>query len=83
MPDIYRDAVLRRFFRLESARTTPGNGLGLALVDAVVRMHDARFELESNQPGLRCRLVFPVATPVSSGVVRQVTDLILVEAGSS
>src|SRR5262249_40504841 len=36
--------VFRRFYRLESSRHTPGNGLGLSLVAAVARLHGARIE---------------------------------------
>ncbi len=50
--------VFRRFYRLERSRRTPGNGLGLSLVAAVARLHDARIELADNAPGLRFRLVF-------------------------
>jgi signal transduction histidine kinase len=41
-----RDAVLRRFYRGEASRHTPGNGLGLSLTYAVARMHgmDMRFD---------------------------------------
>ena len=48
-----------RFFRLERSRSTPGNGLGLALVAAVARLHDARAELSDAGPGLEARIVFP------------------------
>ncbi len=75
VPETYREAVRRRFYRLESARTTPGNGLGLALVDAVARMHDARLDLRSNQPGLKCCLIFPAAEPASRRAEYTVTDL--------
>ena len=44
--------VFRRFYRLEQSRTTPGNGLGLALVKAVVELHGASIELDDNHPGL-------------------------------
>ncbi|WP_448192868.1 sensor histidine kinase [Azospirillum sp. sgz301742] len=53
-----RERVVRRFFRLEHSRTTPGNGLGLALVDAVARLHDAALEMADNGPGLRVTLRF-------------------------
>ena len=59
VPEAHRDAVLRRFFRLESSRTTPGDGLGLALVNAVVRRHGGKLLLQSNCPGLKCRMTFP------------------------
>ena len=35
-----RQAVLRRFYRGEASRHTPGNGLGLSLTHAVAGMHD-------------------------------------------
>ena len=54
-----RQRVLERFVRLDATRTTPGNGLGLSLVQAVARLHGARLTLEDNHPGLRVRLCFP------------------------
>lgn len=53
IPIAERDKVLKRFYRLEASRTTPGSGLGLALVKAVADLHGAALELESNSPGLR------------------------------
>jgi signal transduction histidine kinase len=50
--------VFKRFYRLERSRRTPGNGLGLSLVAAVARLHNARIELRDNAPGLRFRLLF-------------------------
>ena len=51
--------VFRRFYRLERSRRTPGNGLGLSLVSAVARLHDARIKLLDNAPGLKVELLFP------------------------
>jgi signal transduction histidine kinase len=53
-----RDRVLRRFYRVEKSRTTPGSGLGLALVKAISDLHGARLSLDDNMPGLRVRLDF-------------------------
>ena len=53
--------VFKRFYRLERSRRTPGNGLGLALVAAVARLHGARIELLDAAPGLELRLMFPLA----------------------
>jgi signal transduction histidine kinase len=50
--------VFKRFYRLERSRYAPGNGLGLSLVAAVARLHDARIEMLDNSPGLRLRLWF-------------------------
>jgi signal transduction histidine kinase len=54
--------VFRRFYRLESSRYTPGNGLGLSLVAAVARLHGARIEMLDTAPGLKFRLWFSAPT---------------------
>ena len=56
VPHEEREAVLRRFYRLEPARSTPGSGLGLSLVSAVAQLHEAALTLEDNAPGLLVRL---------------------------
>lgn len=53
-----RERVTERFVRLETSRNSPGTGLGLSLVAAVARMHDAELSFEDNHPGLRTMLVF-------------------------
>jgi signal transduction histidine kinase len=58
IPEADRERVLERFVRLESHRSTPGNGLGLSLVKAVATLHGASLRLEDNHPGLRVRLEF-------------------------
>ena len=59
VPEEYRDKVFEKFFRLEQSRNTKGNGLGLSLVDAIARIHDATITLEDNKPGLRVRFSLP------------------------
>jgi signal transduction histidine kinase len=59
IPDTDRERVLNRFVRLEASRNSPGTGLGLSLVAAVARLHDARLELADNAPGLKATLLFP------------------------
>ena len=59
IPEDKRNLVQERFFRLESARSTPGNGLGLSLVKAAVEAHGAELFLEDNCPGLRVVVLFP------------------------
>jgi signal transduction histidine kinase len=54
-----RAQALKRFGRLDSARSTPGAGLGMALIEAVARLHEGRFELADNAPGLIARIVLP------------------------
>ncbi|CAO3373962.1 sensor histidine kinase [Azospirillum argentinense] len=59
IPADMREKVLERFVRLDAARASPGNGLGLSLVEAVARLHDASLRLEDNGPGLKVGIVFP------------------------
>jgi signal transduction histidine kinase len=58
-----RPRVLERFVRLEESRNSPGTGLGLSLVAAVARLHDARLTLDDNAPGLKAALLFPSMRP--------------------
>lgn len=59
IPPEHREEVLRRFVRLEQSRSSPGNGLGLSLVNAVARLHGATLTLDDNNPGLRIEIAFP------------------------
>ena len=54
--------VFKRFYRLEQSRYTPGNGLGLSLVAAVARLHEAQIEMLENSPGLKFMLWFAAPT---------------------
>jgi signal transduction histidine kinase len=56
-----RDHVTERFFRGEKARSTPGAGMGLALVQAVAQLHGGTLALEDAAPGLRATLTVPAA----------------------
>jgi len=58
IPEADRQRVLERFVRLDASRTTPGNGLGLSLVAAIARLHDAALRLDDNRPGLAVALRF-------------------------
>lgn len=51
-----RQKLLQRFFRADSSRTTPGNGLGLSLVAAAARAHGGTVTIEDAEPGLRIRV---------------------------
>ena len=59
IPEGERGKVLRRLYRLERSRTTPGHGLGLSLVAATARLHGAELALLDNAPGLKVRITFP------------------------
>ncbi|HYZ43065.1 MAG TPA: HAMP domain-containing sensor histidine kinase, partial [Stellaceae bacterium] len=58
IPETEWETVFDRFVRLEPSRTTPGNGLGLSLVRAIVRRHGGSVTLADNHPGLRVRVEF-------------------------
>ncbi len=61
IPTESRGRVLARFVRLEESRTKPGFGLGLSLVNAVMRLHHGTLRLADNQPGLQVEMTFPIA----------------------
>jgi signal transduction histidine kinase len=63
IPEADRARATERFFRGESARSTPGSGLGLALVQAVATLHGGTLRLEDARPGLRATLTLSVASP--------------------
>jgi signal transduction histidine kinase len=58
IPPEDRARVLQRFTRLDRARSQPGNGLGLALVNAVTLQHHGRLTLD-NGPGLVVTVELP------------------------
>jgi signal transduction histidine kinase len=63
IPEADRERAAERFFRGEQARSTPGSGLGLALVQAVATLHDGALLLEDARPGLRATLSLPAVPP--------------------
>lgn len=58
IPESERQNVLKRFFRLDASRATPGAGLGLALVAAIAQFHQAELRIGDAFPGLIVTLVF-------------------------
>jgi signal transduction histidine kinase len=59
IPPHEREKVFQRLYRLERSRTSPGTGLGLSLVRAIVDIHDAHVTLEDASPGLLAKVTFP------------------------
>ena len=50
--------VFDRFVRLEKHRQTAGNGLGLSMVKAILKLHEAPISLSDNKPGLIVSIMF-------------------------
>ncbi len=62
--------IFERFYRVDKARSraTGGNGLGLAIVQEIVRRHDGQMEVESKPgAGTRFHITFPAFSGFSSG----------------
>jgi signal transduction histidine kinase len=67
IPAFEYDKVVQRFYRLDQSRNTAGNGLGLSLVEAVVKTHQASLIFSDNEPGLRVTIRFkPESWPRNS-----------------
>jgi signal transduction histidine kinase len=61
-----RSKATQRFYRGETARHTPGSGLGLAMVHAVAQLHGGSLRLEDAEPGLRAVLSLPRVAEATS-----------------
>lgn len=90
IPEADRARVLGRFVRLEDARSRPGFGLGLSLVNAVVRLHRGTLRLADNAPGLRVEIAFPAVDVLTQAPARSrvggpapVRDAAIVDATSA
>ncbi len=57
IPEKDIEKVKERFARLDESRSLPGNGLGLALVEAIAKLHDGEFILRNGDPGLAAEIV--------------------------
>ncbi len=66
IPPDQRERARKRFVRLDPDRSTPGNGLGLSLVEAVAHLHGAELELDDAAPGLVARIRFPARAAVAA-----------------
>lgn len=56
-----RSEALRRFGRLDAARSRSGAGLGLSLAAAIARLHGGTLLLSDNNPGLKVTIELPTA----------------------
>ncbi|WP_330218665.1 MULTISPECIES: sensor histidine kinase [unclassified Sphingomonas] len=59
IPVDQRKLALRRFGRLDASRHDEGHGLGLPLIQAIVRLHRGTIALEDAAPGLRVVIALP------------------------
>ncbi len=69
IPELSQGSMLLPFRRLERDQGAPGSGLGLSLVNAVVRLHHGQLELRSMAPGLRVSCVFSAAPAAGAAPV--------------
>ncbi len=46
-----RSAVFQRFYRADASRTTPGSGLGLSMVAAIIKLHRFSIRIRETEPG--------------------------------
>lgn len=53
------EQVFERFFRLDSSRNSPGNGLGLSLVKAIAELHGGGAKLVKSNPGAEFEILLP------------------------
>jgi signal transduction histidine kinase len=58
-----RTAIMARFYRSDKSRHLPGSGLGLSLVSAIARLHDAQVVVDDAGPGAIFTLNFPIFEP--------------------
>lgn len=65
VPAAERDRIFGRFYRLDNARTTPGDGLGLSLVAAIAELHGAKVSTLDNGPGLKVAVDLARPNPAS------------------
>lgn len=63
IPDKEKQQVFERFYRVgnEDTRKTKGTGLGLYIVDQIIRAHEGKIEILDNQPsGSRFKITLPI-----------------------
>jgi len=51
--------VIQRFVRLDKTRNSPGNGLGLSMVNAIAEAHQGSFELTNVSGGFKASIHLP------------------------
>ncbi len=57
-----------RFYRVDMARSLPGNGLGLGIVSAIATLHGGKLMLANLRPGFQASIILP--TPAAESAVQ-------------
>jgi len=60
IPEELRNEARKKFGRLDPARSISGAGLGMALVEAIAKLHGGDITLEDNAPGLKVVMTIKV-----------------------
>lgn len=61
IPEAALERITEWFFRCDSSRHLPGNGLGLSIVSSYVALHEGTLEFHNTYPGLTVRMTIPSA----------------------
>jgi len=59
IPNDKLEDVIQRFVRLDKTRNSPGNGLGLSMVNAIAEAHQGSFDLKNVAGGLKASIHLP------------------------
>jgi len=54
IPEEEREAVIRRFYRSDKSRHIEGCGLGLSIVDAIIKLHGFELSMRQGQNNIGC-----------------------------
>jgi signal transduction histidine kinase len=74
VPPSERTRIFERFYRVDSARATPGDGLGLSLVAAIAELHGGQVSAVDNAPGLKVAFAIPTLALSAAGDSRLAHD---------
>lgn len=61
IPEAALERITEWFFRCDSSRHLPGNGLGLSIVSSYVALHEGTLAFRNTHPGLSVRIAMPLA----------------------